>query len=88
MALLARGLAPRFVEAQRISPFSFRSTDVGVVLDMMIHDIDLILHLIDSDVRAVHAVGLAVVGDHETWPTPASSSRTGRSPTSPRPAWR
>ena len=56
---------PRFIEAQRISPFSFRSTDVGVVLDMMIHDIDIILSMADSSVRDVHAVGVNILGEHE-----------------------
>jgi predicted dehydrogenase len=65
LALLAMDLRPRFLEAQRVSPFSFRSTDVGVVLDMMIHDIDLILHLVQSPLESVHAVGVAVLGDHE-----------------------
>jgi predicted dehydrogenase len=65
VALLRHHLAPRFVEAQRVSPFAFRSTDIGVVLDMMIHDIDLILHLVASPVKAVHAVGVGVIGAHE-----------------------
>lgn len=65
LALLERDLDPRFLEAQRVSPFSFRSTEVGVVLDLMIHDIDLILHLVKSPVRDVHAVGIGVVGDVE-----------------------
>jgi predicted dehydrogenase len=61
VALGDRELAPRFIDSQRVSPFSFRSADVGVVLDMMIHDIDIILHLIRSPVRAVHAVGVPVI---------------------------
>jgi predicted dehydrogenase len=65
VALLERGLAPRFAEAHRVSPYSFRSADVGVVMDVMIHDIDLILHLIPSPVRSVHAVGFGVLGEHE-----------------------
>ena len=65
VALLAHGLRPRFLAAQRVSPFPFRSADVGVVLDMMIHDIDLILHLVGSPVSAVHAVGVGVLGDTE-----------------------
>lgn len=64
-ALLQNVRNPRFLQAQRVSPFSFRSSDVGVVLDMMIHDLDLVLHLVDSPLAAVHAVGVAVVGDHE-----------------------
>lgn len=65
VAVLDHGLSPRFLEAQRVSPFPFRSTDVGVVLDMMIHDIDLILHLVRSPVKAVHAVGVGVIGTTE-----------------------
>lgn len=56
---------PRFVEAQRISPYTFRSTDVGVVLDMMIHDIDIILSLVAGSVKDVHAVGVNVLGQQE-----------------------
>jgi predicted dehydrogenase len=65
LALLAENLKPRFLEAQRVSPYSFRSSDVGVVLDMMIHDIDLILHLVPSDLIDVQAVGVPVLGEHE-----------------------
>ncbi len=65
-ALDAFGIQPRFIDCQRVSPFSFRSTDIGVVLDMMIHDIDLILHLVGSPLQAVHAVGVPVIdGEHE-----------------------
>jgi predicted dehydrogenase len=56
---------PRFIEAQRISPYTFRSTDVGVVLDMMIHDIDIILSLANSPVADLHAIGVNVLGKHE-----------------------
>ena len=58
-------IKPRFVEAQRISPYTFRSTDVGVVLDMMIHDIDIVLSLTHSPVKEVAAVGVNVLGRHE-----------------------
>ncbi len=58
-------IAPRFMEVVRISPLTFRSIDVGVVLDMMIHDIDIILNLADSPVQSVDAVGVAVIGEHE-----------------------
>ncbi len=65
-ALDAFGVQPRFIDCQRVSPYSFRSTDIGVVLDMMIHDIDLILHLVGSPLKAVHAVGVPVIdGEHE-----------------------
>ena len=59
-ALSQRGIEPRYVESQRLAPFSFRSTDVGVVLDLMIHDIDLVLSLVRSPVRSVRAYGGAV----------------------------
>lgn len=58
-------IQPKYIEAQRISPFRFRSADIGVVSDMMIHDIDIILNLVKSKVANVHAVGVAVLGKHE-----------------------
>jgi predicted dehydrogenase len=59
------GVRPKFVETHRISPFTFRSADVGVVLDMMIHDIDIVLHLVREDVARVDAVGVNVLSPHE-----------------------
>jgi predicted dehydrogenase len=56
---------PSYLEATRSGPFSFRSTDIGVVLDLMIHDIDLALSLVDSPLRRVEATGLALLGRHE-----------------------
>ncbi len=56
---------PRFIEAVRASSFTFRSMDVGVVLDLMIHDIDLVLSLVRSPLRSVQALGMAVLGEHE-----------------------
>lgn len=56
---------PKYVEAVRAGPFTFRSTDVGVVLDLMIHDIDLLLSLLGSSVRKVDALGLSVLGGNE-----------------------
>ena len=58
-------IRPKFIEAHRISPFMFRSADVGVVLDMMIHDLDLTLMLAGGNVEAIHAVGINVIGEHE-----------------------
>ena len=58
-------IQPMFIEAQRISPYPFRSTDVGVVLDVMIHDIDIILSLAASEVKKVDAAGVSVVEDKE-----------------------
>ena len=64
-ALARLHIEPRFMESQRISPYSFRSTDVGVVLDLMIHDIDIMLSLAHSPVADIQAVGVNVLGPHE-----------------------
>ncbi len=56
-------ISPMFVEAHRLATFNPRGTDVSVVLDLMIHDIDLILHLVDSEVKSIHASGVAVVSE-------------------------
>jgi len=64
-ALLRLGITPQFIETDRISPFTFRSADVGVVFDMMIHDIDIILHLVRQREYEVDAVGVNVLGDCE-----------------------
>ena len=58
-------LEPRFIEAHRLAPFSFRSTDIGVVLDLMIHDLDLVLHFVGSPLAAVHANGGRVLSAAE-----------------------
>jgi len=58
-------IEPKFIEANRISPYPFRSTDIGVVLDVMIHDIDIVLSLAGSKIKKVDAVGVNVIGDHE-----------------------
>ena len=52
---------PKFIECNRLSPFPDRSTDVDVVLDLMIHDIDIILSLVRSRVKNIHAVGIPVI---------------------------
>jgi predicted dehydrogenase len=54
------GRAARYIESHRLAPFSFRSTDVGVVLDLMIHDLDLVLALVRSEIASVDAFGGAV----------------------------
>jgi predicted dehydrogenase len=59
------GVRAGFIEVTRISPLTFRSIDVGVVLDMMIHDIDIVLKLSGSRVARVDAVGVSVIGDVE-----------------------
>ncbi len=56
---------PRFIEAHRLSPYPARSIDIGVVLDLMIHDIDVILALVDSSVVAFDAVGIPVLSRSE-----------------------
>jgi len=58
-------IEPMFIEANRISPYPFRSMDIGVVLDVMIHDIDIILSLAASPVSRIDAVGVNVIADHE-----------------------
>jgi predicted dehydrogenase len=58
-------LDPRYIEVHRVSPFSFRSADIGVVLDMMIHDLDVLLALVGREVVEVRAVGAALIGVHE-----------------------
>ena len=55
----------KYIEAVRASGFTFRSMDVGVVMDLMIHDIDLVLSLVRNEVRRVDAVGFSVIGGHE-----------------------
>jgi len=56
---------PLYVDCDRISPFTFRSMDIGVVLDLMIHDLDILLELIPSQVTAVQAVGVRALSQHE-----------------------
>ena len=56
---------PKYIDSRRTSGFTFRSTDVGVVLDLMIHDLDLILHMVKSPVTKVQALGVSVFGGHE-----------------------
>jgi predicted dehydrogenase len=60
-AIKRLSIQPKFIEAQRVSPYPFRSTDVGVVLDIMIHDIDIILSLARSKIKRVDAVGVTVI---------------------------
>ncbi|MGO9451350.1 MAG: Gfo/Idh/MocA family protein [Candidatus Binataceae bacterium] len=54
---------PRFVECHRLAPFTERGTDVDVILDLMVHDLDVILSLAPSDVASVEAIGVAVLTD-------------------------
>jgi len=64
-AMKRLNIEPKFIEATRISPYPFRSTDVGVVLDVMIHDIDIILSLAASKIKRIDAVGVSVVDEKE-----------------------
>jgi predicted dehydrogenase len=56
---------PKFVECERLGAFTGRSFDVGVVLDLMIHDLDILLALVRTPVRSVEALGIAVFGGQE-----------------------
>lgn len=64
-ALSRLDISPKYIETTRISPFRFRSADIGVVSDMMIHDIDIVLHLVKSPPARVDAVGVNVLAKHE-----------------------
>lgn len=56
---------PMFIEAHRLSPYPARSTDIGVVLDLMIHDLEIVLHLVRSPIVSVDSVGVAVLSKGE-----------------------
>jgi predicted dehydrogenase len=56
---------PRFIETHRLSPYPARSTDIGVVLDLMIHDLDVVLAFVRSSVTSVDAVGIPVLSESE-----------------------
>ena len=56
---------PRFIECHRLSPFPNRSLDIGVVLDLMIHDIDIVLGLVNSPLKKIEAVGVPVLTPRE-----------------------
>lgn len=56
---------PKFIECHRLSPFTGRSLDVGVVLDLMIHDIDIVLGLVNSPIKKIEAVGINVLTEFE-----------------------
>lgn len=64
-ALEAQLQNPRFLEVTRLSPYPNRSTDIGVVLDLMIHDIEIILHLVRSPIASMDPVGISVLGRGE-----------------------
>ena len=56
-------IKPKFIESHRLSPFNTRGTDVDVVLDLMIHDIDLLLSVVKSDIKNIVASGVSVLSD-------------------------
>ena len=58
-------MRPRFIEIDRVSPMTFRSVDVGVVLDMMIHDLDVLFMLMGAEPEEIHANAVCVVGEAE-----------------------
>jgi predicted dehydrogenase len=64
MALAERAPDPRFIEVHRLGPFVARATDVDVVTDLMIHDIDIVLELVRSPLKTVAATGITVLTSH------------------------
>ena len=64
MALFEHCRNPRFIEAHRLGPFVERATDVDVVTDLMIHDIDIVLSLVNAPIRSIAASGAKVITDH------------------------
>ncbi|MGC5747718.1 Gfo/Idh/MocA family oxidoreductase [Gluconobacter sp. NFX36] len=64
-AITERITKPLYIEATRIAPFKPRGTDVSVILDLMIHDLDLVLAIVDSPIAAIDAIGAAVSSEHE-----------------------
>lgn len=63
--LRSRCITPKFIEVERHGTFTGRSTDIGAVLDLMIHDLDLLLDLVGGPVAEVHAIGATAFGGHE-----------------------
>jgi predicted dehydrogenase len=68
---------PKYIEATRTSGYTFRSTDIGVVLDVMIHDLDVVLALAKSNVVDVQALGISVLGGHEDMATARLTFESG-----------
>jgi len=64
VALEGRLGTPLFIESYRLSPFPARSTDIDVILDLMIHDIDIILNLVDTELVDIKAMGIPVITKH------------------------
>ncbi|MFN8284643.1 MAG: Gfo/Idh/MocA family oxidoreductase [Chitinophagales bacterium] len=64
LALKNQPMNPMLIEAHRLSYFDARGTDVSVVLDLMLHDIDIVLNLVKTNIRSISASGLAMLSDH------------------------
>jgi len=63
LSLKDKNLEPRFIEGHRLAPFNPRGNDVSVVLDLMIHDIDIVLSLVKSEVKNIYANGVSIVNE-------------------------
>ena len=63
VALKSYPIEPKFIEIQRLAPYTTRGTDVPVVLDKMIHDIDILLSLVKAPVKSIKATGLSILTD-------------------------
>jgi predicted dehydrogenase len=63
LALEGIALQPMFIEVHRLAEFNPRGTEVSVILDLMIHDIDIILHIVNSEVKNIYSSGVAVMTD-------------------------
>jgi predicted dehydrogenase len=75
--LAARCGNPLYIRCQRVSPYTFRSTDIGVVHDLMIHDIDLVLALVGGSVESVDSFGAVTMGPHEDMAVARLRTSTG-----------
>lgn len=65
LAIKDRILAPMFIEAHRLTEFNPRGCDVSVILDLMIHDLDHVLYIVQSPITSIHACGVGVVSESE-----------------------
>lgn len=77
MAISAMNLTPVYIEARRISPFTMRSADVGVVIDLMIHDLDIVQHLVDRPLVKTEALGVGVITGKEDMANARLTFETG-----------
>jgi predicted dehydrogenase len=76
-ALQTRPIQPKYISCERVGAYSGRSTDIGAVLDLMIHDIDLVLAMVRGEARSVEALGVSVLGGHEDLATARISFANG-----------